>query len=175
MFLILISSLRLPFYFFHCHLNLDVELFLNSLQAGEVQLFVLEQLILSHYKQDSFCSKMFIKSFHSLKEKDYRCFLPHACSVAQLCPTLCNPMDCCPPGSSIHGILQARILEWVMISSFREFSAIYILIKRNISGIRNWDTMKVELLNVKLCFNLCYAKSGTFKTVFEPQFSLHEK
>ena len=33
--------------------------------------------------------------------------------VARLCPTLCNPMDCSPPGSSISGILQARILEWV--------------------------------------------------------------
>ena len=31
--------------------------------------------------------------------------------VAQLCPTLCNPMDCSPPGSSVHGILQARIQE----------------------------------------------------------------
>ena len=36
--------------------------------------------------------------------------------VIQSCPTLCNPMDCRPPGSSIHGILQARILEWVTIS-----------------------------------------------------------
>ena len=33
--------------------------------------------------------------------------------VAQSCPTLCSPMDCSPPGSSVHGILQARILEWV--------------------------------------------------------------
>ena len=32
--------------------------------------------------------------------------------VAQSCLTLCNPMDCSPPGSSVHGILQARILEW---------------------------------------------------------------
>ena len=32
---------------------------------------------------------------------------------AQSCPTLCDPMDCSPPGSSVHGILQARILEWV--------------------------------------------------------------
>ena len=31
----------------------------------------------------------------------------------QLNPTLCQPMDCCPPGSSVHGILQARILEWL--------------------------------------------------------------
>ena len=37
--------------------------------------------------------------------------------VAQSCPTLCNPVDCSPPGSSIHGILQARILEWVAISN----------------------------------------------------------
>ena len=43
----------------------------------------------------------------------------HAQSVAQLCPTLCSPMDCSPPGSSAHGISQARILEWVAISSFR--------------------------------------------------------
>ena len=39
-------------------------------------------------------------------------------SVAQLCPTLCNPMDCSPPGSSVHRISQARILEWVAISFF---------------------------------------------------------
>ena len=34
-------------------------------------------------------------------------------------PTLCNPMDCSPPGSSVHGILQARILRWVAICSSR--------------------------------------------------------
>ena len=33
--------------------------------------------------------------------------------VAQSCPTLYDPMDCSPQGSSVHGILQARILEWV--------------------------------------------------------------
>ena len=36
--------------------------------------------------------------------------------VTQLCPTLCNPMDYSPPGSSVHVILQTRILEWVAIS-----------------------------------------------------------
>ena len=39
--------------------------------------------------------------------------------VAQSCPTLCNPMDCSLPGSSLHGILQARVLEWVAISFSR--------------------------------------------------------
>ena len=37
----------------------------------------------------------------------------------QSCLTLCNPMGCSPPGSSLHGISQARILEWVAISSSR--------------------------------------------------------
>ena len=36
--------------------------------------------------------------------------------VAQSCPTLCDAMDYSPPGSSVHGILQARILEWVAVS-----------------------------------------------------------
>ena len=39
--------------------------------------------------------------------------------VAHLCPTLCNPVDCSLPGSSVHGILQARILGWVAISFAR--------------------------------------------------------
>ena len=38
------------------------------------------------------------------------------CEVAQSCPTLSNPMDCSPPGSSIHGILQARVPEWGAIA-----------------------------------------------------------
>ena len=39
--------------------------------------------------------------------------------VAQSCPTLCDPMDCSVPGSSVHGIFQARILEWVVNSFSR--------------------------------------------------------
>ena len=42
--------------------------------------------------------------------------------VAQSCPTLCDPMDCSLWGSSIHGIFQARILEWVAISFSRSSS-----------------------------------------------------
>ena len=45
-------------------------------------------------------------------------FLIIRCSCAQLCPILCDPMDCSPPGSSVHGILQARTLEWAAISFF---------------------------------------------------------
>ena len=41
-------------------------------------------------------------------------------SVTQACLTLCNPVDCGPPGSSVHGILQTRILEWVAIPFSRD-------------------------------------------------------
>ena len=41
------------------------------------------------------------------------------CLVTKSCPTLCNLMDCSPPGSSVHGISQARMLEWVAISFSR--------------------------------------------------------
>ena len=42
--------------------------------------------------------------------------------IAQSCPTLCDPMGCSLPGSSVHGIFQARILEWVAISFFMRSS-----------------------------------------------------
>ena len=51
----------------------------------------------------------------------------HMCSVAQLCLTLCNPVDYRLPGSSVHAIFQARILEWVAIS-----------ISRRSSRLRDW-------------------------------------
>ena len=58
-----------------------------------------------------------------LSTKEDPCFFwcqwKAVCVHAQSCPTLCNPMDCSLPGSSVHGILQARILEWVVISFSR--------------------------------------------------------
>ena len=48
------------------------------------------------------------------------CTITQVCVlVAQPCLTLCDPTDCNPPGSSIHGILQARVPEWVAIAFFR--------------------------------------------------------
>ena len=46
----------------------------------------------------------------------------HACMHVQSYLNLCNPMDCSPPGSSVHRIFQARILEWVAISTSRRSS-----------------------------------------------------
>ena len=55
------------------------------------------------------------------------------CSAARLCPTLCDLMDCSSPGSSIHGIFQARILEWVAVS----FSKFYGSVQFSRSVISN--------------------------------------
>ena len=43
----------------------------------------------------------------------------YVCAHVQSCPNLCEPRDCSPPGSSVHGIFQGGILEWVAISSSR--------------------------------------------------------
>ena len=51
--------------------------------------------------------------------------------VIQSCLTLCDPMDCSPPGSSVHGIFQARVLEWLPTSFSRESS-------------RPWDQTQVS-------------------------------
>ena len=52
----------------------------------------------------------------------YRCYIDVDIEVAQSCPTLCDPMDCSLPGSTIHGIFQAIILDWVAISFSRRSS-----------------------------------------------------
>ena len=46
-----------------------------------------------------------------------------ACAHAQSHPTVCEPMDYSPPGSSVHGILQARILEWVAVSFSKGYAS----------------------------------------------------
>ena len=53
-------------------------------------------------------------------EKPEEC--PAECERVMSCPTLCDPKGCSPPGSSVHGILQAKILEWVAIPFFTGFS-----------------------------------------------------
>ena len=66
--------------------------------------------------------------------------------VAQSCLTLSNPMDCNPPGSSIHGIFQARVLEWGAVA----FSEVYLSIKEMVSPL--WEgALGGETLD-ELCF-----------------------
>ena len=62
-----------------------------------------------------------IKSSQEIEDENLR-FLMALCVCAELLqssPTLRDPMDCSPPGASVHGILQARILEWVAMPSSR--------------------------------------------------------
>ena len=59
--------------------------------------------------------------------------------VAQSCPTLCDSKDCSLPTSSVHGILQARILEWVALPSFRGSS-------------RPWDQARVSCISCRSRF-----------------------
>ena len=79
----------------------------------------------------SSCSLSF---FHS--SSNPRFSLVCAClKLLQSCPTLCNPMGCNPPGSSVHGILQARILEWIAMPS-----------SRGSSPPRDWTWVSLRLL-----------------------------
>ena len=61
------------------------------------------------------------------------CVCVHA-KLLQSCPTLCDPMDCSPSGSSVHGILQARILERAAISSSKDLMNIGMKILNKILG-----------------------------------------
>ena len=67
-------------------------------------------------------------------------------STCMLSPArlFCGPMDCSPPGSSVHGIFQARILEWVAVSYSRESSLLF-------QGLFLAQGLKLSLLNV-LCW-----------------------
>ena len=70
--------------------------------------------------------------------------------VAQSCPTLSDPMDCSPPGSSIHGIFQARVLEWGAIAfSLGKFIPKYfILFVAMVNGIDSLISLSGSLHSV---------------------------
>ena len=79
---------------------------------------------------------------------------------AQLCPTLCDPMDYNPPGPSVHGISQARILEWVAISS-----------SRGSSWPRDWTRVSVSPASAGrffICANWLFLSWGKKKRSFLP-------
>ena len=93
-----------------------------------------------------------------MKKNTYRCVCAVLCLVAQLRPTLCDSMDCSAPGSSVHGILQARILEWVVISFSRGSS-------------RPRDQTRVSRIGGR-CFNLWATREACQKKNAGPQVQL---
>ena len=76
------------------------------------------------------------------------------CEASQLCLTLSDPMDCSLPGSSIHGIFQARVLEWGAIAFSFYAQRFLILIKSNLSIFSLWLVLSVacpiNLFNLKI-------------------------
>ena len=72
--------------------------------------------------------------------------------VAQSCPTPSDPMDCSPPGSSIHGIFQARVLEWGAIAFSQKYTT-QVQIKREGIVILISDTVDLKLKTIK-----CHSK-----------------
>ena len=67
----------------------------------------------------------------------------HISVGAQSCLTLCDPMECSPPGSSVHGIFQARILEWVAISF--SSSSSQIRDRTHVSCLLHWQADSLPL------------------------------
>ena len=94
--------------------------------------------------------------------------------LLQSYPTLCDPMDCSPPGSSVHGILQARTLEWVAMPSSRgssqprdrmQISSASCVGRRVHSlplappGKPNWSTKSLPNLSKSLFIHNCHQHS----------------
>ena len=78
--------------------------------------FVIQYTVCIYYIYIYRFMNIFIYVYLTLKQF---LFYQKSTKSRQSCPTLCNPMDCSPPGSSVHGISQARILEWVAMPSSR--------------------------------------------------------
>ena len=76
--------------------------------------------------------------------------------VAQLCPTLCNPMDSRLPGSSAHGIFQARVLEWGAIAFsacwyiYFKITNKHIFPQQNNISEKSWTVFKVLQISLKV-------------------------
>ena len=94
--------------------------------------------------------------------------------VAQSCPTLCDPIDCSPPSSSVHGILQARILEWGAIpfprGSYRPRDPTQGAITKEATYITN-----VSILNFSLLFGEQSSGFRCMKQLISPLCSWFEK
>ena len=61
--------------------------------------------------------------------------------VTQSCPTLCEPMDCCLSGSSVHGIFQARVLEWGAIAFSESMNIMYVMTSLVAQLVKNPSAM----------------------------------
>ena len=88
--------------------------------------------------------------------KSQRCV---CAQLLQACLTLCNPMGCSPPGSPVHGLLQARMLEWVAISFSRGSS----LLNWRLSCLLHWQagSLLLALHGKPLLYPTCTETAGS--------------
>ena len=94
--------------------------FLPSSSLGLVEIIVVLEAPGQVSKTKLACHSPYLESIYGSSRSEYDVWVcVCVCSVAQLFLTLCNTRDYSPPGSSVCGISQARILEWVAISSSR--------------------------------------------------------
>ena len=122
------------------------------------------------------CLLLLLSLFHvtPLQPSWFQCSCPGLfqwSEVAQSCPTLCFPMDCSPPGSPLHGISQARILEWVATSFSRgpsrprDWNRVSGIVGRHFTV---WDTREVGLFHYPFiapsqtwaAFPSCFSDTG---------------
>ena len=68
--------------------------------------------------------------------------------VAQSCLTLCNPMDCSLPGSSVHGIFQARVLEWVAIAFSTYYTRCWLINTLKIKPSNNLIYNRIKIIKM---------------------------
>ena len=79
--------------------------------------------------------------------------------VAQSCPTFHNPMDCSPPGSSLHGIFQARVLEWGALSQDLFFLPFFCSLLSSLS-LENYPNFRLWMIYHLNQFDHCETFSG---------------
>ena len=102
--------------------------------------------------------------------------------VAQSCPTLCDPTNCSPSGSFIHGILQARILEWIAIpfsrgsSWAKDWTQVSCIVGRRFTiWATREDVSKVWVVHKNADLQRKFSKSGYLSLDLSPRESLTQR
>jgi len=111
------ESLRLVRFYSEFYLT-DLQIFVFPLRTAYH--FILHSCLLKTWM--SYIVFIDVNSVYRCENKGFQIRNCMHSKLPQLCPTLCNPMDCSLPTSSIHGILKAIIVEWVAISYSRGYS-----------------------------------------------------
>ena len=96
------------------------------------------------------------------------------CLVTKSCPTVCNPMDSSRPGSSVHGLLQARILEWVAISFSRDLLDSGIEPTSHVSPALQADSLpkvhKIKFTNLNVPCDECWQMHTSMYLPPQPKY-----